>query len=141
MDCFLTDLSYYGIYFNPDKVEEDLDPTIMARAVVANKDRLDGFQKRIIKGDLQKKLDDAQTKFDAAIDAHLIADRYTRERKLRFFMDSNDTDGNPVLNWDRFSDDANHLHYCNAFLEEFGVSIEEINDYNHGIKKVQLKFV
>eukprot|EP00978_Attheya_sp_CCMP212_P033358 scaffold134314_cov56-Attheya_sp.AAC.1 len=137
-DCFLTDLSYYGIDFDPDMVEEDLDPTIMAIAVFANKDRLDGFQNRIIKGDLQKKLDDAQTKFDAAVDAHLIVDRYIKARALGFYM----TDLNPVLDWHRLKNNANHLHYCNAFLEQFGVSIANIEDVrNQSEYLVQLKLM
>ena len=81
---FLEDMSYCGIKFDSDKIFVNLEPALLAFSVVANRERIDAFHRRVIKGDLQRNIDDAQKRLDAAKAAHFIMDLYSKEQKVSF---------------------------------------------------------
>jgi hypothetical protein len=118
-------LTYYGIDFDPDDVTVEMDPFLMGRAVLATnmatKEYIDGFHTRIIKGDLQKEVDDAKVKLNAAVVAHSIMDCYTQTPNLRLKLEP--AKARKVLYESHREDDF--WKYCNGFLKDFGLGVKE----------------
>jgi hypothetical protein len=103
-----------------------MDPFLMGRArkdpvswgkdfQKASRQRLDGFDKRIIEGDLPKEIDDAKLK--AAAVAHSIMHSYTLTPKLSF--KSERTEKVDEILRETLLYEKNFWKTCNGFLKDF----------------------
>jgi hypothetical protein len=108
----LEDLTYYGIDFDPDDVIVETDPFLMGRTVLATKERLAGFHKRIIEGDLPKQL-------NAAVVAHSIMTDYTQTPNLSLKWEP---EGEVYEVFVESREDEDFWRFCNGFLKDFGLS-------------------
>lgn len=135
--CFLQDLSYYGIDFDPEDVIVEMDPFLM-RAVLAAKERLDGFHTRIIEGDLQKELDDAKLKLAAAIVAHSIMNCYTKTLNLNLKWEPTGKVREVLLKSRR---DEDFWTYCNGFLKDFFLSVKVTMRAGDSVYELELEFL
>jgi hypothetical protein len=119
---FLKDLTYYEIDFDPDNVIVEMDPFLM-RAILAAKERLDGFHERIIEGDLQKELDDAKLKLNAAVVAHSIMRCYTQTPTLSLRWEPTGEVRAILLESGK---DEDFWKYCNGFLKDFFLRVQNM---------------
>jgi hypothetical protein len=147
--CFLDALTYYGIHFDPDDVNVEIDPFVMGRGLLAiiKEEELDGFYTRIIEGHLQKELDDAnlklnaanvanvanvqdllkegadvELKLNAAVVAYSIMNCYTHATKASsesFKWEPTDKFRQVIL---ESCGEKDFWKYCNGFLKDFGLS-------------------
>jgi hypothetical protein len=124
-DYFISEMISLKISFDPAKVESLYRPSVMAQAVLANKQQLQCFKALVIDKGLTKQVEDANNKLDAAKFAHSIVTRYTTEHSLRVECDS--TVGKDLCG--RFRNNYGFRAYCNSFLEKFGLEAKAVYGY------------
>lgn len=110
----------------------------MGRVVLATKDQLAGFHKRIIEGDLPKEIDDAQKELDdaklklkaAVLVAHAIMKSYMQTPKLSAKFEPREKVAE-ILRRQSWVGDGDFWKYCNGFLKDFCLRIatESRNKY------------
>jgi hypothetical protein len=124
-DHFISEMISLQISFDPSKVESLYRPSVMAQAVLANKEQLQCFKELVIEKELTKMVEDAKNKLDAAKFAHSIVTLYTTEHCLR--VDFDDEVG--IALYRRFHDNADFRAYCKYFLEKFGLEAKANSSY------------
>ena len=103
----------------PEDVIVEMDPFLVGRTVLATREHIDGFHKRIIEGDLQKKLDEAALQLNAAVVAHSIMNCYTQTSKLTLKWEPTGKVREVLV---KSRKDEDFWTYCNGFLKDFGLS-------------------
>ena len=110
---FMKELASYEIPYDDHLIQYIVDPSLMTKTAMINKDRMDAFQEHIIDETLMRSIKEFRDKLDAAEDALAIAEQVFSNQTL-------------VVDYEWYNYEVKSLEYLNQYLKYFGLQTDRI---------------